>query len=85
MNDGFHLNVAIVTNRAAWNSTPDKPRFDVTHFCAVYAGRDKEEAMRVAAEFAARFPQGDKPGMFQLSMREWKARGYDVEMPGASE
>lgn len=75
MEDGFHLNVAIVTAAKAWDWTPHSPRYVTTHFCAVYCGRFESEARPVIADFAKRFPQGGKPGDFVLSVTEWQARG----------
>lgn len=83
--DGYHLNVAIVLATKAWDWTPQAPRHVVTHFCAVYCGRDHADAMRVCAEFAARFPEGDEPGMFKLSLTQWQSRGANVAMPEAPE
>jgi hypothetical protein len=80
MEDGFHLNVAIVTPARAWNWTHIAPLYVTTHFCAVYCGRDRENALFIAREFAARFPQGDEPSRFKLSMTEWQSRGTGVEL-----
>jgi len=82
--DGYHLNVAIVTNARAWDFAHNGNHV-VTHFCAVYCGRDHADAMRVCAEFAARFPEGNKPGMFQLDLTKWQGRGENVAMPEAPE
>lgn len=75
MEDGFYLNIARVTNARAWDWTPAVQRYVTTHFAKVYCGRFESEARPVIAEFAKRFPQGDKPGMFVLSVTEWQARG----------
>lgn len=83
MQDGFHLNIAIVTDRKAWDSTAEKPRFQSEHFAAVYLGRDLNAATAKASDFAKRFPSGDAPGCFILSLTEWQARGRDVNFGDA--
>lgn len=83
MEDGFHLNIAIVTDRKAWDSKPNAPKFESTHFAKVYLGRDREPAIAKAADFATRFPAGDLPGAFKLSLTVWQSRGESVSFEGS--
>lgn len=79
MESHYSLNIAIVTERRAWDWKQDAPRFDATHYARVNLGTDKIDAVRKAVEFAKRFPEGDKPGDFKLSLSYWDCVGRGVE------
>ena len=71
MESHYSLNIAIVLAARAWDWTPHTPRYQATHFARVNLGRDRSDAVRKAADFAARFPEGDKPGEFKMSLTYW--------------
>ncbi|PZQ95140.1 MAG: hypothetical protein DI533_20020 [Cereibacter sphaeroides] len=82
MQQGFHLNIARVTEARAWDYTPAAPKYVVTHFVSVFLGdnRDVERAKALAAEVKARFPEGDKPGEFQFRLTGWFWQGQEVAL-----
>jgi hypothetical protein len=81
MEDGYHINVAIVTNRRAWNSTKDQPIYESTHFCSIYLGRVTEDDAKYKAEMIkARFAEGTEPGQFGVTMTYWQSRGKGIEI-----
>jgi len=79
MESRFSLNIAIVTDRPAWDWTPAAPRFGASHFARVDLGTNRDKAIRKAREFATRFPEGTNPGEFMLSLTYWKCHGESVE------
>jgi hypothetical protein len=84
MESHYSLNIAIVTERRAWAWKKDAPRFETTHYARVNLGTDHDAAKRKAAEFAERFPEGDKPGNFRLRLTHWSCTGREVEFRPAS-
>ena len=81
MESHYSLNIAIRTDRRAWDSTPKSPKYQIRHYARVDLGRDKESAMSKAAEFTARFPDGTTPGTFELSLTYWKGEISRVPIP----
>jgi hypothetical protein len=81
MEDGYHVNVARNTERKAWDSTPQKPRYDSHHYCAIFLGRvSREEAIDMTRDLQQRFPEGDEPGQFHLSLTFWQATGHGIKL-----
>jgi hypothetical protein len=83
---GYHLNMAIVTDARAWDWTPQEPRFVTRHFASVYLGNTRGDEMAVrakAAEFQARFTEGNAPGQFQFRLTAWWAEGREIELDNA--
>lgn len=76
MEDGYHINVAKVSNKKAWNFTKDNLQYESRHYCSIYLGRHLEaDAVEIAKDIRERFPQGDAPGQFKVTMTHWQSRG----------
>jgi hypothetical protein len=83
MEQGYHLNIAIVLPERAWDSTPNAPVYRSTHYARVFlSDGPREPAIVKAREIAARFPAGDKPGQFHCTLTEWTSRGTSIPLDG---
>lgn len=81
MEDGYHVNVARNTSSHAWNSKPGKPVYRGEHYCHIVLGRIPEEAaLRIARDLQQRFPEGDEPGQFRLSLSHWQSTGQQIPL-----
>jgi len=81
MEDGYHVNVARNTVFEAWDSKPEKRRYRSEHYCHIVLGRiPHEDALRIARDLQQRFPEGDQPGQFHLSLSHWQATGQQVPL-----
>lgn len=81
MEDGYHVNVARNCDKQAWDSTPSKLKYERRHYCSIYLGRVLEsEAVAMLADLIGRFPEGDLPGQFELSLTHWQSVGQRVQV-----
>lgn len=77
MEDGYHINVARVGNKESWNSTRGTPKYDAYHYCHIFLGRHLVAG--VANDIRARFPEGDAPGQFKVTMTYWESHGVRLD------
>lgn len=78
MEDGYHINVAKVSNKKAWNFAITG-QYESYHYCSIYLGRHLEaDAREIAKDITTRFPEGGEPGQFRVTLTHWQSRGQGV-------
>lgn len=80
MQGHYDLNIARrEKDRPAWDSKPHAPKYLAIHYARVILDTTEARAREIAQDFAKRFPEGDKPGDFHLSLTYWEGRGSEVK------